>query len=137
MKKIAAVFAIMFASAASAGTFGAHVYTAHIDSKYCNTTPGVYFKADNGITVGAYKNSECKNISMYAGYTFEADIVEGVVSGAVTVGGITGYKAGNIMPLVVPSIAVTFAKDTKVRLFFVPDASGTFAGVSFGLEKSF
>lgn len=137
MKKIVALAAVLFASAASAGTFGAHVYTAHVDSKYCNTTPGVYYKADNGFTAGAYRNSECKNISAYAGYTFEAELVEGAVTAAVTVGAITGYKTSPVLPLVVPSVAVKVAKNTSVRMFFVPDAKGTFAGVSFGFEKAF
>lgn len=115
MKKILAIVAFVATFAANAATIGAHLGTYHDTGKWCNFNPGLYFKTDSGLTVGGYRNSECRK-SFYAGYTVEYGKDVRV---AVTTGVITGYKIGTI-PLFAPSVAMNVTEQASLRLTFIP-----------------
>lgn len=50
--------------------FGALI--AQRRESFCEANPGLYYRAANGFTAGAYRNSYCR-ASVYAGWTFESD----------------------------------------------------------------
>lgn len=81
---------------------GVHIGSVHDKQGFNNINPGVYVN-HNGWTAGTYYNSERKQ-SYYAGYTAQGELVHNL-SWGLTVGAITGYSAGKVIPLVVPSVA--------------------------------
>lgn len=118
-------------------TVGLHLHTLHDNNNFCNSTPGVYAKFSNGLTVGTYKNSECNNYSAYAGVTFEHAVTANV-SVAVTAGVVTGYRLSPVLPLLVPSVAVDITNNTAVRLTFIPKIAADGANaVNFAIERRF
>lgn len=114
---------------------GAHLVTAHTkpDGKE-SATPGLYLRWPNGITVGAYRNSYGDG-SVYAGYTVEAFDRHL----ALTVGGVTGYRAQKVLPLVVPSVRIGLWGDTSLRVAYLPKPPkyGSSAAVHFSVEARF
>lgn len=106
-------------STANADTFGVHLYTEHASGQFCDSTPGLYYVADNGFTVGAYRNSECTRISTYVAKTWSTD---GNVGASLTAGVATGYNRLTFTPMLVPSAYVKmFDKTTKARVSLLPD----------------
>lgn len=101
---------------AKADTIGAHLVTAHDKPGLCNVNPGAYYRADSGLTAGAYHNSDCR-MSAYAGWTWQT---EGATRLALTAGLVTGYRAHLVMPLLVPSVARDLRDGWAVRLTFIP-----------------
>lgn len=94
---------------------------------------------NNALTIGAYKNSECKKNSFYAGYTKEIQLSDDIGFGA-TFGAVTGYKGMDLSPLIVPSMSLNTLERIKIRLSVVPDtASGKllYRNLHFSLEKNF
>lgn len=91
---------------------GAHTVTWHSRAGFCNVNPGAYAIWGNGATLGAYRNSECHN-SLYAGHTWHKDA--GPWRLALTGGGVTGYSAYKVTPMLLPSAAIG-----PVRLFYIP-----------------
>lgn len=79
-------FAILFVAAAPAfaQTVGVHLGSQHYPSRdFNNVNPGGYVRWDNGLTIGAYRNSFEKT-SVYVGYTAEwgwLGLTGGVISG--------------------------------------------------------
>lgn len=102
---------------------GLHLGSYHSTPGYNNTNPGVYV-FHNGWTAGTYYNSE-RNQSYYAGYTWEYPLGSMVRVGA-TAGVITGYKRADVLPMVVPSVAVSIPGGfgTAARLSFIPPVGG-------------
>lgn len=100
---------------------GVHVGSQHFGrnaDQFNNVNPGVYVYHD-GWTAGTYHNSERKQ-SFYAGYTFEGALV-GPFTYGLTVGAITGYSRGAVLPMLVPSVALPVpAWGTTFRLSGVP-----------------
>ena len=93
---------------------GIHLGSHHFPARdFNNFNPGAYVRWSNGITAGAYYNSE-RRTSVYAGYTYDWGPV------AVTVGAITGYKNDKEMPMVVPSIRLGVIGQTTFSLAYVP-----------------
>jgi hypothetical protein len=92
--------------------------------RYESGTPGVYFKAPRGLTVGGYSNSYGKP-SAYAGWTFETDDRRF----ALTVAGATGYPRGAVVPLVAPSIRMNLSERLALRLAGSPRIGKSGAGV--------
>ena len=106
------------ATPAQAADFGVHLGTYHTrHGVYNNVNPGVYVRADNGLTAGVYLNSVNK-VSTYAGYTASTPVGDAELS--LTFGGITGYPAAPVMPLAVPSLKVNVTKSTGLRLTWIP-----------------
>ena len=104
----AALLLALLAGAAQADTIGLHVGSWHSRPGYNNVNPGAFYRADDGLTVGAYCNSQSRSPnnpdaptcrpSAYAGVTWGGD---GLV--ALTAGVVTGYTYGPL-PIVLPSI---------------------------------
>jgi hypothetical protein len=112
-----------------ADTVGLHLASIHMSSgKYNNYNPGLYWRADRGLTIGGYRNSENRN-SYYAGWTFE-DRSHAV---GLTVGAVSGYwkkDGGKLMPLVALSVRPL----DNVRITFTPASHRTVAVLHFSLE---
>lgn len=121
---------------AADATLGVHVATHHSTATYHtaapgggqqlrtyrSSTPGLYLRLDSGsmagLTVGALRNS-FGDPSAYAAWTFETAGAAPGLRAALTLGGITGYKAATVLPLVVPSLSMPVAGGA-VRLGYLP-----------------
>jgi hypothetical protein len=79
----------------------------------CLFRPGVYYRTDEGWTVGAYRNSLSKN-SVYAGCTWK---FFGLLE--VTTAGVTGYY-DLVQPLLVPSVSLFTYRGVTPRLAYIP-----------------
>lgn len=103
---------------------GLHLGSWHETPGYNNTNPGVYVY-HNGWTAGTYYNSE-RHQSYYAGYTFEHPLFDGGVRLGATAGAITGYERAKVLPMVVPSVAVSIPAGlgSAARLSFIPPIGG-------------
>ena len=101
----------MAAQDCKAGTIGIHVASVHSQSGYNNFNPGLYYKHDNGATVGTFRNSERRQ-SFYAAWTWEFfDERLGLTAGAVT-----GYSRAAVFPMLVPSLKFRVGDLGAVRL---------------------
>lgn len=127
---IRALFLFLLSAPAAATTIGLHLGSVHSTPGWCNYNPGVYMRTDAGLTLGTYRNSECRT-SAYAGWTLEAR--RGKLSAAVTMGAVTGYAARPVQPLLVPSVKVA-----ALRLSYIPkiNRSGAHA-LHFSFERDF
>lgn len=121
---------------------GLHLWSTHFGAcydttmgcrKYESATTGVYARAPNGGTFGAYTNSYGKP-SAYAGWTFEtADR-----RFALLVGGVTGYERAAVLPLIVPSVRFEIAQRTALRIAGAPRFEKNGASVlHVALERAF
>jgi len=96
-----------------ADTIGLHIGSHHIPAKtYNNTNPGLYYRTDEGWTIGAYRNSLRKN-SVYAGYTWKFGALD------VTTAGVTGYFH-KVQPLLVPSLSLFTYQGVTPRIAYIP-----------------
>lgn len=126
-----ALFFLFFCFSAHAQTVGIHTISAHTNGGMNNVNPGVYVRLDN-VTFGTFRNSH-RQQSAYLGYTFDRRF--GDVSAAVTVGGITGYPAASVMPMVVPSVAYHFGQHAvRVGIVPKPPVHGSSAAVHLMFE---
>jgi hypothetical protein len=126
--KLLAALLGLAALTAQADTVGLHVASHHMSSgRYNNYNPGLYWRADSGLTVGGYRNSHGWN-SYYAGWTFE-DRSRAV---GLTVGAVSGYwpDGGKVMPLVALSVRPL----ENVRITFTPKSSRSVSVLHFSLE---
>lgn len=116
-------------------------------------TPGVYARAESGLTVGAYRNSYGKP-SAYLGWTFATDDDRF----ALTLGAVTGYRrtikenrdpalnrppavqvvGDAVQPLVVPSMRFSLGENTALRVSYVPEPrKGDVSVVHLSIEAGF
>lgn len=111
---------------------GLHLFSWHSAPDFNDLNPGVYLKTPTGYTAGTYFNSERKQ-SFYAGRTF--NVYEPL---DVTVGGITGYSRGPLLPMVVPSMSVPVGDATSLRVIYLPKLEPKGAHVLHGTwERKF
>jgi len=108
---------MLLAGSASAQTVGIHTFSIHEKSGFNNTNPGLYVRHDNGVTYGFFKNSYRRD-SAYLAYTVETEEWKNFTL-AMTVGGVSGYPAAQVMILAVPSITYHFGQ-SAVRIGIVP-----------------
>lgn len=114
---------------------GLHLGTWHSGPGFCSNTPGVFARWQSGLTIGAFKNSECERYSGYAGWTWES---AGRVRAAITVGMVTGYKLSPVLPLVAPSIAVDLTPSIALRMTYMPKIAKDGAhAINFAIQHSF
>jgi hypothetical protein len=88
---------------------GLHLESVHDRQGLNDFNPGIYAIAENGATLGVYKNSVNKT-SMYVGQTFKP---YGTLR--ITAGVISGYH-NEVKPFAIPSVDV----GRGFRLAFVP-----------------
>lgn len=95
--------------------------------KYRSQNPGIYFVWTNNVLAGVYKNSYYRT-SFMSGYVFKN--VFGPID--LTVGGVTGYPKSKVMPLVVPSIKVSY-----FRISYLPPLDKNGGGLHLSTEFDF
>ena len=109
---------------------GLHLGTVHVPSTPpCDVNLGLYVQTTEGVTLGAYRNSECLR-SVYAGVTFETD--DGRF--ALTLGGATGYRTAPVVPLVVPSVRLPITDSVAARASLLLNPMGGASGVHLSIE---
>ena len=116
------------------GMIGLNLATAHGKAGYEDLNPGIYYRADNGLTAGVYRNSQ-GHTSVIGGWTWETPNKQF----ALTVGAVTGYEAAKVMPAVIPSVRFGDPKGIALRMSLLPKPpvhSSTW-GLHFSLEKEF
>lgn len=101
---------------AGPAVLGLHLGTLHSRPGLCNLNPGLYATWANGLTAGAYRNSDC-GTSAYLVRTWST---AGPVRFAVSAGAVTGYAAHPVLPLLLPSVVKDLSRTTAVRLTYVP-----------------
>lgn len=123
---------IFEALAAPIVAIGMHMGTIHSTDNFNDFNPGLYAKNEAGVTVGSFYNSERRQ-SFYGGWTWSPH-----KNFDITFGGITGYKAATVQPLVLPTVHFEVAKDVRARIGYVPKfhTNGAHA-VHFMLEYRF
>lgn len=131
-----AILLVTFSPPASASTLGLHVATAHFGApkgqRLKSWTPGLYLRTDAGLTLGAYSNSN-GDPSTYAAWTWQtADR-----RFALTAGGVTGYPAATVMPLVVASARVPITLRAGLRLAVLPKPKHGTGGLHLSIEHDF
>lgn len=113
------VCALLTPLAANAQTVGLHLGSHHTGPGYCDANPGAYYRSRDGWTAGAYRNSECKRWSAYAGRTWEYEFPNRWAL-AGTVGIITGYRRAAVLPLAVPSLRTPYYRGAALRVVYLP-----------------
>ena len=113
---------------------GLHLATVHVTpgsgvpERWAN--PGAYVQWANGLTAGAYRNSQGR-LGAYAGRTFTT--ADG--RWALTVGAVTGYTRAPVLPMVVPSVRLGERDGWGLRLSLLPKVSGAgLAGVHLSVD---
>lgn len=97
---------------------GVHLLSAHSQAGMNNENPGLYVRAQSGLTAGFYRNSLERQTS-YAGWTFET---ENKVL-ALSVVGASGYRPGvQVIPML--SAHIPLATDLAARVGYVPKPPG-------------
>lgn len=103
---------------------GLHLATWHTEPGLNDANPGIYLRDASGWTAGAYYNSQ-RRTSVYFGKTWQAG------PWALTAGGVTGYRAAPVLPLLIPS-----AKLGPLRLALIPPIKRRAAGgIHLSIEK--
>ncbi len=127
---------VLLSPPSSAGTLGLHLATAHFGApqgeRLESSTPGLYFRSDAGLTLGAYSNSY-GDTSTYVAWTWQTDDHRF----AVTAGGVTGYSAVSVMPLLVASVRVPITRRAGLRLAVLPKPKHGTGGLHLAIEHDF
>jgi len=134
MTKLIALLALVFVGPAMAdpALVGAHLATWHAKPGFEAATYGLYARWENGATIGALRNSECR-ASVYVGKTWSTS--DGRLS--LTAGAITGYTSRAVNPMVVPSYAHRLGGGAALRLSFLPRSyKGGSSAIHVSIEKS-
>lgn len=97
-------------------TVGLHVGSYHSRPGFCSLNPGVYYRWENGVQVGGYRNSQCRP-SLYAGWFVET---EGTVRAGIGLGAVSGYRGKGILPVLMPSVAVSITEQQSLRFIYFP-----------------
>lgn len=122
-------------STTAAWILGAHLLTAHTTDTPQTVTPGLYVRAPVGLTAGLVRNSYGR-MAGYGAWTWQS---EGRLAYAITAGGIVGYKAQTVRPMLVPSMRLRMSTDVGVRLSFLPKSpqNGRSEALTLSLETAF
>lgn len=115
--KHALIIAALLASSAHADTLGLHIGSWHEGGGYNNVNPGLYWRDDSGLTIGAYRNS-LERTTAYAGWTWTHRIGSGVDVG-LSIAGATGYRM-TVTPMVLPSVGIRLGGDWSARIGWLP-----------------
>jgi len=102
---------------------GLHVGSAHFapepnSEKLNGVNPGIYVKFTNDVVLGTFRNSHNRQ-STYLAYEFKLGN-NPTLQPSVLLGGITGYSAAPVLPLVSPSVLWQVSPHTGVRLSYIP-----------------
>lgn len=91
----------------------------HFDKSkdFNEANPGIGYRSENGLLGGVYRNSYNKP-SVYAGKQYETSI-GGPFNAGITMGGVTGYPAASVLPMIVPEISADMG-DSQFALMLQP-----------------
>ena len=103
-KAATAVLAAVLCSSAAAQSAVLHGPSHHTSAGFNNNNYGLGYKSADNFVVGVFRNSENKN-SAYAAHEFKLS-----TWGSVVVGAATGYKAAAVMPVIMPTVTVSFGE---------------------------
>lgn len=128
-----AVLAFCTPQAAPAQTVGLHIGSQHWPQKdYTNSNPGLYYRAQGGFTIGAYRNSE-RHLGVYLGQTYEGRY--GPFRAAATLGVVYGYERTPMLPMLIPSVAFDMTKGCRVRLAVIPAVTKKQSSVAHAMAE--
>ena len=111
-------------------TIGLHIGSKHSTPGFNDANPGVYGHwadaSGNGWALGTYLNSE-RAQSVWGGYSLSSPKLglgsagsrAFAASAGLTLGGVTGYRAAKLMPLILPSAALHMG-NAAARLTYLP-----------------
>lgn len=139
---------------AQAQTIGLHMASLHIpNSGLQSFNPGLYYKSQDGITVGAYRNS-LNRLSVYAGLTIENGpfaLTGGILYGyqrrsvcttrPAWYGGTTTAcewsdgSPGAFLPLFAPSVRLPSIGGISPRITLMPGFRGSSTAIHLSLER--
>lgn len=136
-RKYLLLILLVLASAVQADIIGLHLASTHNPARnqsgeeFNNFNPGAYIQRDNGLTAGAYYNSD-KHYTVYAGWTTpEWNRL------SLTMGLATGYTPA-VIPMGVLSARVLSLDNYSVRIGYIPRVEAKGAQViHLMLEKQF
>lgn len=113
---------------------GAHALSLHTQPGFESVTPGLYVQSPSGWAGGVLRNSLGRT-SVYLGRSWQS--TDGRWS--LTAGGISGYPAARVLPLLVPSARVDLGAGHALRLSVIPrpPGKGGAAALHLSLERSF
>lgn len=122
---------------------GVHLASWHSKPGYNNANPGMYVRLSNGLVMGAYRNS-LEKTSVYVGAHFDVALSEHAIAG-LTAGVVNGYPGNkwrigrDVVPLLVPSLALDVGRGVFARISLIPNAGGVngTSVVHVSLEKKF
>ena len=136
MKTLFTLLALFVSSLVNAQTLGIHLVSWHDKPGFNNDNPGLYLQTKEGYLIGTVKNSENAQ-SFYAGKVFDY-VLTPRVTGSLTVGVISGYKASPVMPLVTPSVSLHLNYTDSLRVSYLPkvNKSGSHA-LHLSFERKF
>ena len=132
MKAACIASLLLLGGCCTTGTLGMHVATAHFNEagkRMETSTPGLYLRRPDGLTVGAYSNSD-GDPSAYAAWTWQTD----AKYFAVTAGAAVGYRSAPITPLLAASARVPLTQRTAIRLALLPKPKHGAAGLHLAIE---
>lgn len=117
---------------------GLHLATAHFgapaNAHFQNVNPGIYLRTEQGLTLGAYRNSNNRH-SNYVAWTWST--ADGRWS--ITAGAVTGYPRYPVSPLLVPSVRIPFSNvpgGWAARIAYLPKPHNRGAsGMHFSVER--
>lgn len=124
----------LIAPAHAADTIGLHLASAHSRPGFENATVGVYLRRDDGLTLGALRNSYGR-LSAYGAWTLQTDDQRF----GLTVGAITGYPAARVSVLIAPSVRWELSPGWAARLVLLPKPPqhASAAALHLAIERSF
>jgi hypothetical protein len=117
---------------------GLLLHTFHFSPMPCDNTAGLYF-VEHGLTAGVFRNSECRT-GAWAGWAPETNTLTiGPVKAkaGVIAGMIAGYQSNPILPLLLPSVAVSLDGQSWLRATYLPKFKTGASGVSLSVEYAF
>lgn len=139
---------------AHADTWGLHIASVHVPQRgERDINPGLYWRSDDGITLGGYRNS-LGRASVYAGLTIESGpwaLTAGVLYGyqaqtsctrsAEWYGGFIAHcdtgpgSSTKFVPLFAPSVRLPGAWGWSPRLILMPPYRGSATAINLSIEK--
>lgn len=101
--------------------------------RYERETHGVYARAPNCLTLGAYRNSY-GDPALYVGCTLQSKSK----TFALLLGGVVGYERAAVLPLVIPSVRIALGRDIALRIAGAPRfEKGGASVLHIAAERSF
>lgn len=96
---------------------GLHLLSWHSEPGHNNVNPGIYVRTECDLVVGTYNNSNERQ-SFYAGFAMRFDF--GHFEPFLAAGGVTGYGAAPVIPMMIPGIGIKLGEIAVARFGYIP-----------------